>query len=105
MIKLENVDLIKKANIYYDGCVTSRTAYIHGGEKITLGIILPGEYEFSTDEKEHMELLSGRVEVKMPGSEEWNTFESGETFEIPQHSKFMIKALELTDYCCSYIKR
>lgn len=62
-----------------------------------------GQYEFETDAKEHMELLAGKLKVLLPDSKEWITFNEGQTFEIPPHSKFKIIAEELSDYCCSYI--
>ncbi|MBU2702799.1 uncharacterized protein YaiE (UPF0345 family) [Sporomusaceae bacterium BoRhaA] len=104
MDKLENVSVVKKANVYFEGKVTSRTVLFTGGERKTLGIMMTGQYEFETADKEHMELLAGKLEVLLPDSEEWNTIESGQTFEIPAHSKFKIVVKELSDYCCSYIK-
>lgn len=104
MNKLDNVSVVKKANVYFDGKVTSRTVLLEDGEKKTLGIILPGQYEFETDDKEHMELLAGKLKVLLPNSKEWITIKIGQTFKIPAHSKFKIIAEELSDYCCSYIK-
>ncbi|MDP4144854.1 MAG: pyrimidine/purine nucleoside phosphorylase [Bacillota bacterium] len=104
MSKLNNVSVVKKANVYFDGKVTSRTVLLEDGEKKTLGIILPGQYEFATDDKEHMELLAGKLKVLLPNSMEWITINAGQTFEIPAHSKFKIIAEEVSDYCCSYLK-
>lgn len=104
MNKLDNVSVVKKANIYFDGKVTSRTILLADGEKKTLGIMMPGSYEFGTNDKEHMELLAGKLKVLLPNSKEWITIEVGQTFEIPAHSKFKIVAEDLSDYCCSYIK-
>ena len=104
MDKLENVSIIKKANIYFDGKVTSRTVLLAGGEKKTLGIVLQGQYEFETSDKEHMELLAGKLEVLLPNSKEWISIGAGQTFEIPAYSKFKIVAKEVSDYCCSYLK-
>ena len=58
MSQLENVNLIKQANVYFDGKVTSRTVILQDGTKKTLGIMLPGEYEFSTSLQEEMEILA-----------------------------------------------
>ena len=44
----ENVTVVKKANVYFGGTVTSRTVLFANGEKKTLGIMMPGEYEFGT---------------------------------------------------------
>ena len=104
MDKFENVIAIKKANVYYDGKVTSRTLLFNDGTRKTLGIILPGQYEFGTGDKEHMEMLSGALNVLLPGSQTWETFKAGEAFEIPANSKFKVCADAVADYCCSYIK-
>ena len=54
MDRFEQVTLLKKANVYYEGKVTSRTVLFADGTRKTLGIILPGKYSFGTAEKEHM---------------------------------------------------
>lgn len=73
MDMFEHVTVIKKANVYYDGKVTSRTVFLEDGTRKTLGIILPGEYEFGTDEKEVMEVLAGTLHVMLPGEETWKS--------------------------------
>ena len=45
MSEFKNVTIVKKANIYFDGKVTSRTVVFSDGSKKTLGIMLPGDYE------------------------------------------------------------
>lgn len=103
MSQFDNVSVVREANIYFDGSVTSRTVMFADGTRKTLGIMMPGEYEFGTDEKELMEILSGSLEVCLPGAD-WQSVTGGESFEVPAQSKFQIKILEITDYCCSYIK-
>lgn len=104
MDKFDNVTVIKKANIYYNGAVTSRTVMFADGTRKTLGIILPGQYEFGTVDKEQMEVLAGSLNALLPGSQDWKLFKAGETFEVPANSKFKVEAKEATDYCCSYMK-
>ncbi|MEQ8236971.1 MAG: pyrimidine/purine nucleoside phosphorylase [Syntrophomonadaceae bacterium] len=104
MDNFEKVTVVKKANIYFDGKVTSRTVLFDNGEKKTLGIMLPGEYEFGTSDKEIMEIIQGKLEVKLPGSDEWQTFKNGESFEVSANSKFNLIVKEITDYCCSYLE-
>ena len=104
MDKFENVTVVKKANIYFNGNVTSRTILFQDGTHKTLGIILPGQYEFGTDDKELMEVLAGKISALLPGSDTWLSFEVGQTFEIPAHSQFKVSVTEVSDYCCSYIK-
>ena len=103
MAKFENVTVTKEANIYYDGKVTSRTLEFSDGTIKSLGIMLPGEYTFGTDSAEIMEILSGELDVKLPG-EEWKTLHTPETFNVPANASFDLKIKKVTDYCCSYIK-
>jgi uncharacterized protein YaiE (UPF0345 family) len=104
MSEFRNVTVVKKANVYFDGNVTSRTIIFSDGSKKTLGIMLPGDYEFNTAEKEIMEILAGDLEVLLPGESAWKTAKDGETFEVPAQSKFSLKVKKLTDYCCSFVK-
>ncbi len=95
--------VVKQANIYFDGNVTSRTVIFADGSRKTLGIMLPGEYEFNTDAKELMEIYSGTVDVLLPGNSDWQRIEGGQQFEVPAQSKFQLKVSQLSDYCCSFI--
>ncbi|MGJ4787174.1 MULTISPECIES: pyrimidine/purine nucleoside phosphorylase [Leptospira] len=104
MQQFENVTVIKKANVYFDGKVTSRTVLFSNGEKKTLGILMPGEYEFGTDDKEIMEILDGDLLVQLPGNPEWKEIKGGQSFEVPANSKFKLNVKKLSDYCCSYLK-
>ncbi len=102
MSRFDNVSVVREANIYFDGQVTSRTLVFQDGSRKTLGIMLPGEYEFNTDEKELMEIISGELDVLLPGCD-WQGINSGESFEVPAKSKFRLKVTKTTDYCCSFI--
>jgi uncharacterized protein YaiE (UPF0345 family) len=104
MQEFKNVTVVKKANVYFDGKVTSRTVLFPDGTKKTLGIMMPGDYEFGTAEREIMEILAGKLEILLPGVREWKKIQAGESFEVPANSKFKLKIIELTDYCCSYLK-
>jgi purine/pyrimidine-nucleoside phosphorylase len=102
MSQFENVTIIKEANSYFDGKVTSRTVVFADGEKKTLGVMLPGEYTFGTGDKEIMEIMQGSFDLQLPG-EEWQKVRAPFSFEVPANSKFSLKVETLTDYCCSYI--
>jgi len=104
MSAFNSVSVVKKANVYFDGKVTSRSVLFADGSKKTLGIMLPGEYEFNTSAKEIMEILSGELDVLLPQNNEWRPFKQGDTFEVPANSKFKLNVKTLTDYCCSFIK-
>ena len=103
MSQIENATIVKNANIYYDGKVTSRTVNLADGSTQSLGIMLPGEYTFGTDAAEIMEMLSGDLEIKLPG-EDWKSLNTPESFNVPANSSFDLKIKTVTDYCCSYIK-
>jgi len=104
MSEFKNVTVVKKANVYFDGKVTSRTVVFPGGSKKTLGVMLPGEYSFHTGDKEIMEILSGDLEVQLPGAPAWKKIKAGEEFTVPAESKFNLKVATLTDYVCSFVK-
>lgn len=103
MDKFENVSIVKKANVYSEGKVTSRTLFFPDGSRKTLGIMLPGEYEFGTAQKEIMEIMSGQLEVLLPSSNQWLAINGTVTFEVPANSSFKLQIKTVTDYCCSYI--
>lgn len=103
MTKLENISMIKEANIYFDGKVTSRAITLADGTRQTLGVMLPGEYTFNTQDAEIMEMMSGELEIRLPG-EGWRTLHTPETFNVPANSSFDLKVHTVTDYCCTYIE-
>jgi uncharacterized protein YaiE (UPF0345 family) len=103
MSQFDNVSVIRKANIYFDGKVTSRTVLFPDGTKKTLGIMMPGEYEFGTEAKEVMEILAGQLKVLLPGKSEWMEINGLGVFTVPANSKFKLEVSTVTDYCCSYI--
>ena len=102
MESIQNATIVKAANIYYDGKVTSRTVNLSDGTTQSLGIMLPGEYTFGTSQAEIMEMLSGELDIKLPG-EDWKTLSTPETFNVGANSSFDVKIKTVTDYCCSYI--
>lgn len=103
MSQFEQVTVVKQANVYFDGKVTSRTVVFADGSKKTLGIMLPGEYEFGTDVAEIMEILAGDLSVQLPGSEQWIIIEGSGEFTVPANAKFKLDVRAVTDYCCSYM--
>lgn len=104
MTEFKNVTATKAANIYYNGKVTSRTLTFEDGSIKSLGIMMPGEYTFNTGDKEIMEMLSGELEVRLPGENDFKTLQTPTSFEVPANSSFDLKIQSVTDYCCSYIK-
>lgn len=103
MSEFNNVTVVKKANIYFNGNVVSRTVLFPDGTKKTLGIMQPGEYEFSTGAAEIMEILSGSLTWQMKGGAAWTAVSGGQEFQVPANSTFVMKVGEITDYCCSFL--
>ena len=103
MSEFKQVNVVRLANVYFGGGVTSRTIRFANGEEKTLGIMQPGEYAFDTSKKEIMEIQAGEVDVLLPDATEWQHFSTGQQFEVPGNATFKITARSLTDYCCSFV--
>jgi len=101
-MEFKNVSIVKKANIYFDGKVSSRTIFTANGERKTLGVMLPGDYEFGTNAEELMEILGGEMDVCLPGEKAFKTYKEGDSFIVPANSKFKLVLKTVADYCCSY---
>lgn len=104
MSKFENVSVVKQANVYFDGKVTSRSIHFSDGSMKTLGFMLPGEYRFNTGDRELMEIMSGKLDLQLAGDSEWRPITADQSFEVPGASSFTVRVSEPTDYCCSFIK-
>ena len=102
MDKYENVNVDKLANIYFEGNVISRNIFLNDGSRKTLGVMLPGKYEFNTYAKELMEITSGKLSLKLQNFQDWKIIEKGMDFSIPKNSSFTVEVLELVNYTCSY---
>ena len=102
MSSFDGVTVVREANFYFEGKVSSRTVIFPDGSRKTLGVMLPGEYTFGTSTHEIMEILSGELDVTLPGAKEPVTVTGGDTFQVPADSKFTVNVRKATDYCCSY---
>jgi uncharacterized protein YaiE (UPF0345 family) len=103
MVEFKDVTVVRKANIYFEGKVTSRTIIFADGAKKTLGVMLPGEYTFNTDAAELMEIQAGELDVLLPGASDWKPVTGGEAFEVPAKSAFTMRVKTVSDYCCSFL--
>ncbi len=88
-------------NEYFDGKVKS-IAFNTETLPATLGVMAPGEYEFGTNRKEVMTVVSGALTVKLPGSDEWATFKQNEAFKVAANVSFDVKVAVETAYFCTY---
>lgn len=103
MSEFKNVTVVRQANVYFNGGVTSRTIIFESGKKKTLGIMMPGQYKFNTACAELMEIQSGELELRIGETGEWLAVSGGQSFEVAADSCFEMKVKVLTDYCCSFL--
>ena len=98
------VTAISKANIHFDGKVVSHTLVFPDGSRKTLGLIYPGSFHFGTNAAERMEIIAGSCRVKLDGKPAWNTFGTGQVFEVPAKSGFEIEVTTgICEYICSFL--
>ena len=68
----------------------------------TVGVMDIGEFIFGTSQYEVMTIIDGELEVKLPGTQSWNTFTNGDQFEVEANSSFEVKVVRQTAYHCTY---
>ncbi len=90
-----------ETNEYFEGKVKSIALQNQSGRS-TVGVMAPGEYEFGTATIEIMQVVSGKMTVKLPESSEWKTYQAGEIFEVAANKKFELKIEEDAAYLCTY---
>lgn len=90
-----------EVNEYFEGKVKSIA--VRGGDlPATVGVMAAGEYSFSTSKREYMTVVEGSLRVKLPGSEQWREFASGETFIVDSGESFDLRVDRETAYLCKY---
>ncbi len=101
--QFDNVSVVCKANVYFDGKVVSHTVLLSGGVKKTVGLIYPGVFTFNTGAPEIMEIIAGTCRVRLAGAGEWTTYAAGTAFHVAGNSSFEI-AVDggIAEYICSF---
>ncbi len=102
MDRFDNVAVVKKANVYFDGKCVSHTVILADGTKKSVGVIFPSRLTFNTGAPEIMEINAGRCRVLLPGSSDWQTFAAGQQFSVAGNASFEIETLETLDYVCHF---
>lgn len=102
MSQFDNVSVVKKANIYFDGKCVSHTVLFPDGTRKTCGVIFPSTLTFNTGAPEDMEINAGVCRVRLAGETDWKTYRAGDTFSVPGNSRFEIETLETLDYVCHF---
>jgi hypothetical protein len=100
LILAEKIDMIK-VNEYFNGNVKSMAVNVSEG-KATVGVMIPGEYEFGTSTEERMVIVEGLMEVRLPGQENWQAYTPGQEFFVPANVKFGVRIKTDTAYICYY---
>jgi purine/pyrimidine-nucleoside phosphorylase len=90
-----------KVNEYFGGNVVSLAHNCAEG-KATVGVMAAGEYEFGTSTLEIMTVISGTMQIKLPGEQNWKIYKKFESFKVPAGVKFGVKVSEDTPYLCIY---
>ncbi len=90
-----------KTNEYFDGKVKS-IAFSTKECPATIGVMAQGEYEFGTSSVEYMTVVSGKLSVKLPGSNGWKDYKPFETFIVEKDKKFQLIVKEESSYLCLY---
>ncbi|MCF7858166.1 MAG: pyrimidine/purine nucleoside phosphorylase [Candidatus Cloacimonetes bacterium] len=88
-------------NDYFDGKVKS-ISFKDEKSEATLGVMAKGVYEFKTSKKEVMTVISGKLNVQLPGCESWKEFERYDSFTINADSTFKVKTIGESSYICRY---
>jgi purine/pyrimidine-nucleoside phosphorylase len=102
MSQFENVAVVKKANVYFDGKCVSHTVQFADGTKKSVGVILPATLTFNTGVAEIMECVSGGCRYRIKG-EDWKSSVSGQSFKVPGNSSFDIEVSgEPYHYVCHF---
>src|SRR5215475_11273812 len=101
--QFDDVSVVTKANVYFDGKVVSHTILLKNGAKKTLGVIHPGSFHFTTAASERMDIVAGTCRVRLADTEAWKTYEAGSGFDVPEQSAFDIAVdAGLAEYVCSF---
>lgn len=101
--QFDQVSVIKKANIYFDGKCISHTVLFADGGKKTIGVIFSSNLTFNTAAAEIMEINSGKCRITLTGENEAKEYSTGQQFSVPANSSFQIETIETLDYVCHFV--
>ncbi|MFA5082698.1 MAG: pyrimidine/purine nucleoside phosphorylase [Hydrogenophilaceae bacterium] len=104
MSEIDNVSVIKKANVYFDGKCVSHTVQFADGTRKSVGVILPATLTFNTGVPEIMEGVAGSCRVRLKGEAEWTEYGEGQSFNVPGNSSFDIEVApgDAYHYVCHF---
>lgn len=102
MSQFDNVSVVKKGNVFFDGKCVSHSVLFADGTRKTVGVILPSTLTFNVGAPEVMEITSGTCRVKIGDEAEFSVYGAGSQFSVPANGSFVIEASEVVNYVCSF---
>lgn len=104
MSQFDNVSVVKKANVFFDGKCVSHSVLFPDGSRKTVGVVLPGsQLTFNVSTPELMEISAGECSVKIAGEPAFKTYAAGSSFKVAANSSFEIHTgAEAVNYVCSF---
>ncbi|OIO82425.1 MAG: hypothetical protein AUJ88_02040 [Gallionellaceae bacterium CG1_02_56_997] len=102
MTQFNNVSVVKKGNVFFDGKCVSHSVLFADGTRKTVGLILPSTLTFNVGAPEVMEITDGTCRVKIGNETEFTTYAAGSQFSVPANGRFVIEADEVVNYVCSF---
>ena len=103
MSQFNNVSVVSKANVYFDGKCISHSIQLADGTKKSVGVIMPSTLTFNTGAPETMECVAGSYRGKLKGESEGKTYNAGESFDVPGNASFEIEVSgEPYHYVCHF---
>jgi uncharacterized protein YaiE (UPF0345 family) len=100
--QIDQVSVVKKSNIYFDGKCVSHSVILADGSKKTVGVIFPSSLTFNTGAPEIMEIVGGVCKVRLADASEWTTYSAGQEFKVAGNTSFDIDTIETLDYVCHF---
>ncbi|MBM4156944.1 MAG: pyrimidine/purine nucleoside phosphorylase [Lentisphaerae bacterium] len=102
--QFDNVSVVCKANVYFDGKVVSHSVLFPDGTRKTVGLVFPGAFTFNTGAPEVMEIVAGTCRVRLAGATEWTPYAAGTAFRVAGNSSFEIAVDSgIAEYVCSFV--
>ena len=80
-----------QSNEYFSGKVKSIGFSSSSTGRASVGVMVEGEYTFSTAEPEEMTIISGALNVLLPDATDWQVYEAGSVFNVPVTASFICK--------------
>lgn len=90
-----------QVNRYFDDQVLS-LGFDNSNGKSSVGVMAPGQYQFSTSDDERMVVISGALVVQREEDPEPVLYSDGDEFHVPKNQTFSVEVTEFTAYLCEY---